>query len=69
MQLSDLAILNEARRARRAALLITDLGTGESLVEVKADRAYRAALGQGESVRFDPDRIYLFETGSGQRLR
>ena len=45
------------------------LKVGESLVEVKADRAYRAALGQGESVRFDPDRIYLFETGSGQRLR
>lgn len=45
------------------------LKVGESLVEVKADRAYRAALGQGETVRFDPDRIYLFETGSGQRLR
>ncbi|MCV2866818.1 ABC transporter ATP-binding protein [Albidovulum sediminicola] len=45
------------------------LKAGEKLVEVKADRAYRAALGHVESVRFDPDRIYLFDTETGQRLR
>ena len=37
MQLADLEKLNEARRARRAAMLITDLGTGESLVEVEGE--------------------------------
>jgi len=42
---------------------------GEKLIEVKADRDYRAALDTAETVTFDPKRIYLFEAQSGQRLR
>ncbi|AMM84215.1 ABC transporter ATP-binding protein [Martelella sp. AD-3] len=42
---------------------------GEKLIEVKADRDYRAALDASKTVTFDPKRIYLFETQSGQRLR
>ncbi|MDC0116131.1 ABC transporter ATP-binding protein [Octadecabacter sp.] len=42
---------------------------GEKLVEVKADRAYRADLNAPENVSFDPDRIYLFDGTTGERLR
>lgn len=42
---------------------------GNKLIEVKADRDYRAELGLGESVLFDSQRIYLFDTASGDRLR
>ncbi len=42
---------------------------GAKLIEVKADRDYRAALDASETVTFDPKRIYLFEARSGQRLR
>jgi multiple sugar transport system ATP-binding protein len=42
---------------------------GEKLVEVKADRDYRAELDAPESVSFDPSRIFLFDSESGQRLR
>ncbi len=45
------------------------LRTGETLVEIKADRAYRAELGGTQSVRFDPARLYLFDHASGERLR
>ena len=41
---------------------------GDKLIEVKADREYRAELNSPVSVGFDPRRIYLFDTGSGQRL-
>ena len=42
---------------------------GEKLIEVKADREYRSDLNSPVTVGFDPRRIYLFDTGSGQRLR
>jgi len=42
---------------------------GEKLLEVKADRNYRSELGVQQSVAFDPARIYLFDAGTGQRLR
>ena len=42
---------------------------GEKLVEVKADRSYRADLNASAAIAFDPDRIYLFETATGERLR
>ena len=42
---------------------------GDKLVEVKADRAYRAPLGAGASIRFDRARLYLFDGGTGLRLR
>lgn len=42
---------------------------GEMLIEVKADRNYRSELGVPETVAFDPARIYLFDTETGQRLR
>jgi multiple sugar transport system ATP-binding protein len=45
------------------------LKVGEKLIEVKADRDYRADLNAPESVAFDETRIYLFDTDSGQRLR
>ena len=45
------------------------LKAGEKLIEVKADRAYRAPLGASESVRFDPSRVYLFDSETGERLR
>ena len=42
---------------------------GDKLIEVKADRDYRAALNTPETVTFDLTRIYLFDTATGQRLR
>ncbi len=42
---------------------------GNKLIEVKADRDYRADLNIDEKVRFDPTRIYLFDGESGERLR
>lgn len=45
------------------------LRAGDKLIEVKADRAYRAELGKPEAVRFDPGRIYLFDGASGARIR
>ena len=41
----------------------------EKLIEVKAHRDYRAYLNSDATVGFDPKRIYLFDTASGQRLR
>ena len=41
----------------------------DKLIEVKADREYRADLNSPVTVGFDPRRIYLFDTASGQRLR
>ena len=42
---------------------------GGKMIEVKADRSYRAELKAPESVRFDTSRVYLFDTGTGRRLR
>jgi multiple sugar transport system ATP-binding protein len=42
---------------------------GETLIEVKADRDYRAPLDTPETVSFDLTRIYLFDAATGQRLR
>jgi multiple sugar transport system ATP-binding protein len=43
--------------------------TEQGLFEVKADRSYRAALDSDTRVSFDRNRIYLFDTETGQRLR
>ena len=45
------------------------LRTTGGLLEIKADRGYRAELKAPESVRFDTSRVYLFDADSGQRLR
>jgi multiple sugar transport system ATP-binding protein len=42
---------------------------GEKLIEVKADREYRAPLDSPATVSFDLSRLYLFDTATGQRLR
>ncbi len=44
------------------------LRTGDVLIEVKADRDYRAELGAAESVRIDSKRLFLFDATSGERL-
>ena len=44
------------------------LKAGDILVEVKADRGYRALLGSEEWVRFDRSRLYFFETAGGARI-
>ncbi|MEM7643683.1 MAG: TOBE domain-containing protein, partial [Pseudomonadota bacterium] len=38
-------------------------------IEIKASRDYRPPLGQVEAVAFDRDRLYLFDTETGARLR
>lgn len=45
------------------------LKAGDKLIEVKADRGYRSALGASEKIGFDTKRIYLFDAASGKRLR
>ncbi|MEM9320295.1 MAG: ABC transporter ATP-binding protein [Pseudomonadota bacterium] len=45
------------------------LQVGPQLIEVSADRAYRAELGSTVHVAFDGTRIMLFDTESGHRLR
>ena len=42
---------------------------GEELIEVKADRGYRADLNAPEHVAFNLDRLYFFDPGSGNRVR
>ena len=42
---------------------------GEKRVEVKADRAFRAPLGAPAAVRLDRSRLYLFDAGTGERVR
>lgn len=41
---------------------------GESLIEVKAARDFRADLDTPVKVDFDPNRLYLFDAESGKRL-
>lgn len=67
MQLADLEKLNEARRARRAAMLITDLGTGESLVEVEGENV-RPDLREAIDKAYRTGKSGTLETDDGQRL-
>jgi xanthine dehydrogenase accessory factor len=67
MRFSELERLNEARRARRAAMLITDLGTGESLVEVEGEGA-RPDLREAIDTAYRSGKSGIFETGDGRRL-
>lgn len=67
MQLSDLQRLNDARRARRAAILITDLGTGESMVEVEGDSA-RPDLREAIDKAYRSGKSGTVETVDGRRL-
>ncbi|MEN8685788.1 ABC transporter ATP-binding protein [Marivita sp.] len=41
---------------------------GEKLFEVKADRDFREELNATAHVSFDETRVYLFDTGTGQRI-
>jgi len=43
--------------------------TGGQLIEVKADRAYRAELNAPEHVALNIDRLLFFDPGSGIRIR
>lgn len=45
------------------------LKTENFIFEVKANRNYRADLGQEEKIVFDPERLYFFDSKSGQRIR
>lgn len=67
MQLSDLAKLNEARRARRAAILITDLGTGESQVEVEGENS-RPDLREAMDRAYRTGKSGIVESGEDRRL-
>lgn len=67
MQLSELERLNEARHARRAAMLITDLGSGESLVDVEGEGA-RPDLREAVNKAYRSGKSGIFETGDGRRL-
>lgn len=67
MQLADLEKLNTARRARRAAMLVTDLGTGESLVEVEGENA-RPDLREAIDKAYRTGKSGVLETGDGRRL-
>lgn len=67
MQLADLEKLNEARRARRAAMLITDLGSGESLVEVEGENV-RPDLREAIDKAYRTGKSGVLETEDGRRL-
>ena len=67
MQFADLEKLNEARRARRAAMLITDLGSGESLVEVEGENA-RPDLREAIDKAYRTGKSGVLETEDGRRL-
>ena len=45
------------------------VSTASQVVEVKAARDFRAALDTSVAIAFDPDRLYFFDTPSGERLR
>lgn len=67
MELSDLEKLNQARRARRAAMLITDLGSGETLVEVEGENA-RPDLRDAIDKAYRTGKSGVVETGEGRRI-
>ena len=50
---------------------VTELSVkaGSGLIEVKADRDYRAALDSPVEIALDHARICLFDSETGQRLR
>lgn len=45
------------------------LKAGDKMIEVKAHRDYRAALGAPEQVAVDQSRVCLFDSSSGERIR
>jgi len=45
------------------------LRAGDKMIEIKANRDYRAPLGSDERVNFDTERLYLFDFETGERLR
>lgn len=67
MLLPDLKTLNDARRARRAAVLITDLGTGENVVEVEGGMT-RPDLREAVDKAFRNGKSGIHETADGRRL-
>ena len=67
MQLSDLGRLNDARRARRAAMLITDLGAGESLVQLEGEEG-RPDLREAIDKAYRTGKSGVVDTGEGRRL-
>jgi xanthine dehydrogenase accessory factor len=67
MRLSDLEKLNEARRARRAAILITALGTGESQVQLEGETA-KPDLREAIDKAYRSGKSGILETGDGRRL-
>ncbi len=50
-------------------LTFLTMKAGDKVIEVKADRAYRSDLDVEEKVAFDLDRLFLFDSGSGVRVR
>ena len=67
MRLADLEKLNEARGARRAAMLVTDLASGESLVEVEGENE-RPDLREAIDKAYRSGKSGIVETGDGRRL-
>ena len=67
MRLADLEKLNEARGARRAAMLVTDLASGESLVEVEGENE-RPDLREAIDRAYRSGKSGIVETGDGRRL-
>ncbi|MEM6762594.1 MAG: ABC transporter ATP-binding protein, partial [Pseudomonadota bacterium] len=45
------------------------LAAGEALLEIKANREYRAELDTPQAVEFDLHRLYFFDQESGDRIR
>ena len=48
---------------------LVSLRTDDDLFEIRADRDFRAPLDTTAHIRFDRDRLYLFDGVSGERLR
>lgn len=67
MQLADLEKLNQARRARRAAMLITDLGSGESVVEIEGENV-RPDLHEVIDKAYRTGKSGIIEGSDGGRL-
>jgi xanthine dehydrogenase accessory factor len=67
MRLADLDRLNQARRERRAAILVTDLSAGESLVEVEGE-SVRPDLRETLDKAYRSGKSAVVETADGRRL-
>ncbi|MCY4327857.1 MAG: hypothetical protein OXC53_09760, partial [Rhodobacteraceae bacterium] len=50
-------------------MTVLTLRVGEKNLEIKADRDYRSELGVQENVVFDTNRLYFFDSQSGERVR